>query len=558
MISLKSNLIILFATLAIAAYLRLGNLGVSSFWVDELDFVYAAKSEIETGEPYLNSGYTYPRSKLFTWSIIASFKRFGISEFSSRLPSAIFGIMSVWLVYVVGKGLFNPRVGWLSALFLALSPFAIGWSRTCRMYALFQLLFLAGAYLLYKGFESEVVQSTASRDALGISKGFIARLKTWQQPGQLNFWFLLAGAVVMYLSFTTHELAGLFALSFFLYLLVIGLAMLAAKGMAPSAKYLATFSVMAILSLLAFATLSPLQDKVKEGLEFLPKWAEVAGAQNKLRLLDFIFSEELVPLNGFFVIGAAQAFLNAQKAGVYLLSLLAAPMALFTFVFAFQKSSYIFHVYPVIVLLAAYALDRLIQHESASALNSSMSAWLGKIRLQKIQSAIPALLFLAWMPFTFWFRLAMSTPRQADGLYNGAVYHAEWRQAAEHVRQRLQNDDVVISTLPQTVQYYLGRAEYNLNWPNADLAKKKNIVSKDGRLIDYYSGADVIDDLPELERIMAAYAQGWLIVDTYRFGESVYVPREIRQFVEQKLTREFETRRKTMIVFSWKRTPVAL
>jgi len=548
--SLKFNFSILFFILALAAYLRLGNLGVSSFWVDELDFVYAAKSEMETGEPLLNSGYAYPRAMLFTYSIIASFKLFGISEFSSRLPSAVFGILCVWLMYVIGKGWFNSRVGLLSALFLALSPFAIGWSRTARMYTLFQFLFFAAAYLLYRGFESEDDKPKSASPR----KNILERIKFLHQDLGLNYWYLIAGAVVMYLSFTTHELTGLYALSLFFYLVVVGVVVWLAKDKSKAAKYLVTLGVMAAVSLLAFAVLTPLQDKVREGLEFLPRWAEVSAAQNKLRLIDYMMSEEFVPLNGFFIIGAVQSLIHARKAGVYLLALLAAPLALFTFVFSFQKNSYIFHVYPVIALLAAYALDRLMNFEFAG---SSLSAWLDKINFSKIKTPLITALFLAWMPITFSFRLAFSIPRQSDGQYNGAVYHAEWRQAADFVRKEIQQDDAIISTLPMAVQYYLGHAEYNLNWPNADLARQHNIVSKDGRLIDYYSGADVIEDQAELQSVIDSHARGWLIVDKYRFDEQVYVPREIRQFVEQSMTREFETKRKTMIVYRWKRESTA-
>jgi len=547
----KSDLVILFFILVLASYLRLGNLGVSSFWVDELDFVYAAKSEMETGEPLLNSGYAYPRAMMLTYSMIASFKFFGISEFSSRLPSAIFGILTVLLIYVTGRGWFNARVGLFSALFLALSPFAIGWSRTARMYTLFQMLFIAGSYLLYRGLESE----DAAADSAPPRNTLLEKLKFLDRDWGLNYSYLAAGVVVLYLSFLVHELAGLYALSFFIYFFIVGIAVIFAKGKSAAAKYLITLAVILLVSLLAFAFLTPLQDKVREGLSFLPKWAEVAGAQNKLRLFDYLLSEEFVPLNGLFIIGAILALTQANKAGVYLLALLAAPLALFIFVFAFQKNSYIFHVYPVMILLAAYALDRLMQIELVPG-GSSLSDWLAKKNLSRLKTPIMTILFLSWMPLTFWFRLALSTPKQVDGQYNGAVYHAEWRQATDYVRRELQQDDALMSTLPMTVQYYLGRAEYNLNWPNADLARQHAIFSKDGRLIDYYSGADVVEDLTELQRVIESHARGWLIVDNYRFEERVYVPQEIRQFIVQRMEKKFETNRKTMTVFSWQQ-PVA-
>jgi len=551
----KSDWLILLAILLVASYLRLGRLGTPSFWVDELDFVYAAKSTIEKGEPLLNSGYEYPRSKLFTWSVIGAYRAFGISEASSRLPAAIFGILTVVMIYVAGKGLFSRRTGLLAALFLALSPFAIGWSRVSRMYTLFQLLYLAGAYWIYRGFEKGEAGALRTHGNAGESSGLMLRLRGWLAAWGLQPAWLLLGSVTLLLSFTVHELAGLYALSFLIYLLLVGIAVLWARkstGASP-VKYLVTLSAIVVLGGLAFATLSPLQAKVKEGLEFLPKWAEVSSAQNRTRLLDYLFSEEFVPLNGFFVIGSILSIASARKAGVYLLMLLAAPVLLFTSVFSFQKNSYIFHVYPALVLLAAVALDRLIEVETLAGRDGAIGRWLESVCRRGWLPALVTVLFLSWMPFTFWFRLAQSIPRQADGQYNGAVFHDEWRQACEYVREHAQPDDVIVSTLPLTVQYYAGRADYNLNWANADLAHKRNIVSPEGRFIDYYSGTPLIENRAALQGLFEGHPRVWLIADNYRLGEAVYVPADVRTLVQQMMTREFETRRKTVAVFSLKK-----
>ena len=48
MLQNKATLISLLVIMAVAGYLRLYNLGLSSFWVDELDFVVAAESMKET------------------------------------------------------------------------------------------------------------------------------------------------------------------------------------------------------------------------------------------------------------------------------------------------------------------------------------------------------------------------------------------------------------------------------------------------------------------------------------------------------------------------------
>jgi len=52
------------------------------------------------------------------WLMSLSYQVFGITNFATRLWSAIFGALSLVLVYYLGKRLYNPYVGFLSALVL--------------------------------------------------------------------------------------------------------------------------------------------------------------------------------------------------------------------------------------------------------------------------------------------------------------------------------------------------------------------------------------------------------------------------------------------------------
>lgn len=57
-------------------------------------------------------------------------KALGLSEFSIRLPSAIFGTLNVLLLYFLGKLLFKKEfIGLAAAFFLAISPYGIHFSR---------------------------------------------------------------------------------------------------------------------------------------------------------------------------------------------------------------------------------------------------------------------------------------------------------------------------------------------------------------------------------------------------------------------------------------------
>ncbi len=570
----KTTLIILLLITLIGAYFRLYHLGLPSFWVDELDFVDAARSMIRVGEPLLDSGYPYPRAPLFTYSLMASFKLFGVSEFASRLPSAIFGILAIPMMFVLGRGMFNERVGLLSALFLTISPFAIGWSRACRMYALFQLLFLAGVYFFYRGFEHGHPPKSPFKGGLTTSpleggRSSISPLKGGLrgvfQRWHLNLPHLLLGGFFLLLSYSTHQNAGLFLLTFIAYLLMMGIAITVKDGFttALKSKYLILLTTVLGGLVLAYVVLPPIREFVTYAAVYQPKWAEVASAQNPWRIFEFLFGWEKVPFNLLFVFGLYLILKRGERAGIFSLLTFAIPIILFSFVFEYRKNDYIFHVYPIFYLVAAYALDASITGFamlSAAKHPERLQRFFAMLKFPFIPpfqggkvggESMLTLFCLLWIPLTFNFRLAQAIPRLPDGTFNGAIYHNEWKEAATFLREKLSLSDALMSTLPLTVKYYLGRAEFNLNWSNGDLARQKQIYAADGRLIDFYSGADIIEDLSELEGMLKNQPSGWLLVDNYRFENDVYVPTEVRRYIQENLMKVYETRRKTVSVFCW-------
>ena len=587
--SRNKSIIIVLAFILLAAYLRLANLGVPSFWVDELDFVDAAKSMLRVGEPLLDSGYPYPRAPLFTYSLMASFKLFGVSEFSSRLPSAIFGILAIPMMFVLGRGMFNERVGLLSALFLTISPFAIGWSRACRMYALFQLLFLAGAYFFYLGFEHGHPPKFPFKGGLEKEKGgrhlfspLEVGLRGVFQRWQLNLSYLLLAGLSLLGSYSTHQNAGLFLLTFIAYLLMMGIATAVNDGLtvALKSKYVILLAMILGALVLAYIVLPPIREFVTYAAEYQPKWAEVASAQNPWRIFEFFFDSGKLPFNLLFVAGTILILKNWNRAGVFMLLTFFVPIVLFSFVFQYRKNDYVFHVYPLFYLIGAVALNFLIvKLGSLKFIESAMTSPL--IPLQRGKKGVPPqgsrenlppyqggikggfgrlskesiliVVCLIWLPFTFNFRLAQKIPRLPDGSFNGAIYHNEWKEAAAFLKDKVTDSDVLMSTLPLTVKHYFGRAEYNLNVSNGDLAREKNIVAADGRLIDFYSGADIIEDVPELQSVLAAHPTGWLVVDNYRFENDVYVPAAMRDFLLSRVKKVHETKNKTVSVYHWEK-----
>lgn len=63
----------------------------------------------------------YDKPPLFYWLEMISYQLFGISDYSSRLPSAILAIITIQAVYHYGKSMFNSSIAYISALILTSS-----------------------------------------------------------------------------------------------------------------------------------------------------------------------------------------------------------------------------------------------------------------------------------------------------------------------------------------------------------------------------------------------------------------------------------------------------
>ncbi len=70
----------------------------------------------------------------------------GQSEAWLRLPSALFGIASIPLIFVVARKFMGPRPPWRAAALLTFSPTHVSYSQEARSYTLTILLVLLSTY----------------------------------------------------------------------------------------------------------------------------------------------------------------------------------------------------------------------------------------------------------------------------------------------------------------------------------------------------------------------------------------------------------------------------
>lgn len=100
--------------------------------LDEPRYPEAAREMIESSQywvPMTNGKMLFEKPILIYWSLILSFKTFGITEFAARLPSVIAGSLTVAMTYVFGRffkiGLFASLILLSSVEFFVISRMSI-------------------------------------------------------------------------------------------------------------------------------------------------------------------------------------------------------------------------------------------------------------------------------------------------------------------------------------------------------------------------------------------------------------------------------------------------
>jgi uncharacterized membrane protein len=140
-------LLSLLLIIALGAVLRVYKLGSESIWLDEAFTIQTAHGSLPSIIEETSKDVHPP---LYYFALHYWVQLFGDSEFSTRLLSAIFGVLALLAIYKLASLLFDRATGLLAALLLALSHFNIEFSQEARMYMLLTLLTLLSMYFFIK------------------------------------------------------------------------------------------------------------------------------------------------------------------------------------------------------------------------------------------------------------------------------------------------------------------------------------------------------------------------------------------------------------------------
>lgn len=137
------------AVIVLGAGLRLFHLGAQSLTYDEGVTLYFARRPLgELAATMAAAGDPHPPlyySLMHFWIQLC-----GISEAALRLPSAVFGIITIPLVFAVARRISDEATALLATLLFAVSGFSIGVAQEARSYTMATFMLLLTTYLLLR------------------------------------------------------------------------------------------------------------------------------------------------------------------------------------------------------------------------------------------------------------------------------------------------------------------------------------------------------------------------------------------------------------------------
>ncbi|OGK35226.1 hypothetical protein A3F60_03700 [Candidatus Roizmanbacteria bacterium RIFCSPHIGHO2_12_FULL_39_8] len=163
---MKMKWIILVTILLLSFFIRAWQLdkNPAGFFCDEASIGYNAYSIFKTGKD--EWGVTFPlffkafgeyKNPVFIYSSIPSIALFGLNEFSLRLTSVLYGTLTILVLYLWLRKLFDENTAVWGSFFLAISPWHIHFSRVG--FELISSVFWVSLsfYLLYKSFANILI-----------------------------------------------------------------------------------------------------------------------------------------------------------------------------------------------------------------------------------------------------------------------------------------------------------------------------------------------------------------------------------------------------------------
>ncbi|HLN18862.1 MAG TPA: hypothetical protein VK255_01685, partial [Patescibacteria group bacterium] len=204
----KTTIAILIAIIFVGAILRFYKLGNNSFVADEFLDINSSMAYAKTGI-WQNWDFNFgrvnnenvfeardSRAWAYKWQVAQILKVAEPTEGMARSVSAVWGIISIILIYFVATYFTKKKeIGLLAAFLFAVSVTGIVFDRRLRMYSMFFPIFLAFSWMTYRFLEEEY-------------KGKIKLIKFFYDKWKINLLYIVPAIILGILSILVHQLSA--------------------------------------------------------------------------------------------------------------------------------------------------------------------------------------------------------------------------------------------------------------------------------------------------------------------------------------------------------------
>ena len=542
----KKNLFLIIFLVIIcflSLFIRLKNLGYLSYWGDEGFSYLAVKGILQHGYPLYPSGHIYFKA-IFYMYVLSFFSLFlGINEFTLRLVSVLASVVTLPILYLIGKKFLNKTVALAAVFILAFSVWETEYSRIAGYYPFLQLFYLLGFYFFYLGFFEEKKK------------------------------YKYLATIFLLLTPTLHQI-GLALIFVYLYLIFLkGIKRFLKKDCLISFAVVSVFYLLLQINEIFFWKVgyvyTPQDNRLISILaEYFSRFNLHYFREFKIAFprMSLIILVSFVLLLGSVVMNLIKKIPQENekiKKWFFLFLAFLFPLFFMGFVKSHLQPRYVYFLRPLFVLLFSYGLFKLVE------ITVELGFKLFKFRLKrepkKIKSLLMIGIFLLIGVLTIDGMSLNRIKRIINREYQDRIFtnlitrtgrheHPDHKSAGEFLKRQVREDDVVIA-IHMVFQYiYAGKVDYWL-WSGGPGTWDGWEETEDG-FRDVYTGAKWINNLADLKEVLDQNKgkRVWLITSP-SLGRRNHINQEIADFIENSERLVFRGRDGISRVYLWSESP---
>jgi len=474
-VSSKKLTVVVFVLILLGCglFLRLYPLNTAPYWMDEGYTINAVLSytigQTEGVSAVLDSGATY-ECFLYCYPTSLISNAFGASASTYRILAVVFGMLSILVLYVTTRELFNRRTALLTAFFINFAYFQIAWSTQARWYTMFLFFFWLALWL------------------------FVRTTKQYALASKLSFkTILLATCCVIATVLTILSqkigiiLPGIFA-GYTMYL----------NYWQKTFRFLPTTTIVTALILI-----SAIVDTLSGQRLLLNFLSNIDFNYNLPYYLNFLWREYLVfiPLALYALYHSNGRDSRALLAYIFLAYLI--PLSFLTSIVHYR---YIFHVTPILFILGSVGLFDILKNLPLK--------YTFKYQTPLTIALLITIFFIQGTGVItpqdrYWLEADDPSKLSARPSY-AYTPQPDWNTAYDYIKTNRTSNDIVISSHPHFNKIFLREPGYWISFNYLGFDGRNEFRTTDNR--EFYVGAQIIDTPEQLQQL-TSNQHGFIVFD---------------------------------------------